>query len=123
MFAELKKLIDNSYSPYSTFKVACIITDIDNNIYKGVNVENKYAKGLCAEGAALSSYMVSAKKALKDIYLLSNTENFITPCFLCREYIYENFSIEAKLYSYNKNGELKEYLIKDLLPHAFKLEA
>ena len=123
MYEELKKIIVNAYAPYSHFQVAAIFTDSLGNIYKGVNVENKMAKGMSAESVALASYYAREKKGpLKDIYLLSSGSDFIKPCFLCRQYIYENFDLEGSLYSYNNKGEIKKYPLKSLVPDGFKLE-
>lgn len=123
MYEELKKIINNAYAPYSNFKVAAIFTDSLGGIYKGVNVENKMAKGMCAESVALVNFYASGRKGvLKDIYLLSNSNSFITPCFLCRQYIYENFDLDGFLYSYNNKGEIKKYPLKSLMPEGFKLE-
>ena len=40
MVDKLRKLLENSYSPYSHFRVACIVTMKDGNEFYGVNVEN-----------------------------------------------------------------------------------
>lgn len=123
MYEELKKIINNAYAPYSSFKVAAIFMDSMGHVYKGVNVENKMARGMCAESVALAHFYASGRKGrLKDIYLLSESDNFITPCFLCRQYIYENFDLDGYLYSYNKDGDIKKYPLRSLMPEGFKLE-
>ena len=40
MKEKLINLLNNSYSPYSNFKVACIVVMKDGKEFTGVNVEN-----------------------------------------------------------------------------------
>ena len=40
MREQLEKLLNNSYSPYSNFKVSAIVVMKDGNTFSGVNVEN-----------------------------------------------------------------------------------
>ena len=121
MFLELKKIIDNSYSKYSGYKVACIIEMEDGTTFEGVNVENpSYKDGLCAEQVAIGSAITAGykKESFKTLYILGNGN--ITPCFLCRQFIYELFKDENDIICYNELGEEKRYKVKDLCPYAFK---
>ena len=53
MKEKLLNLLNNSYSPYSTFKVAAILVTKDGQEFKGVNVENaSYGATICAERSA-----------------------------------------------------------------------
>ena len=45
---KLLKLLENSYSPYSHFKVAAIVVTKDGKEFPGVNVENAtYGATIC----------------------------------------------------------------------------
>ena len=45
---------ENSYSPYSKFKVGASLRTTSGNVYTGTNVENAaYPTGICAERSAL----------------------------------------------------------------------
>ncbi len=47
---KLKKLLHNSYSHYSHFRVASIVVMKDGKEFVGVNVENaSYGAGVCVE--------------------------------------------------------------------------
>ena len=67
MKEKLIKLLDNSYSPYSNYKVASIVINKDNKEYSGVNVENiSYGATICAERNAITSAITDGYK--KDLY-------------------------------------------------------
>ncbi len=122
MFEKLEKLIINSYSLFSNFKVACIIEMKDGTLFEGVNIENpSFKDGLCAEQVAIGSAVASGYKKhdFEKIYLLGEVNYSITPCFLCRQIILEFFDTDKELVSYDNLGKEKIYKIKDLCPHEF----
>lgn len=122
MFEKLKELIDNSYSIYSKYKVACIVKMKDGTLFEGVNIENpSFKDGLCAEQVAIGSAISDGYKKgdFDKIYLLGDSAYAITPCFLCRQVILEFFEDENEVISFTENGKEKVFLIKDLCPHAF----
>lgn len=131
MFYELKKLLDNSYSPYSNYKVSSIVIDKKGNTYKGVNVESSsFGATNCAERNAIQSAVTKGLKIgeLKEVHLLAfnskiKKQSMTTPCGICRQVIFEFSLGEAKIFLYNyANGEKKQTTIKKLLPNAFKKE-
>ncbi|MDE5538947.1 MAG: hypothetical protein K2J20_00470 [Bacilli bacterium] len=63
MREKLVKLLDNSYSPYSKFRVACIAVMKDGKEFPGVNVENaSYGASICAERSAILSAISNGYK-------------------------------------------------------------
>ena len=63
MREKLIKLLDNSYSPYSNFKVAAILITKDGKEFYGVNVENaSYGASICAERSAIVSAISNGYK-------------------------------------------------------------
>ncbi len=122
MYKKLKKLINNSYSPISKFKVSSIVIDENNNEYSGVNVEYIIPTiSTCAERNAISKSITNGSKfgTIKEVHILSINKDFVFPCGLCRQAIFESSNGKAKVFLYNQKGEVKEYLISKLLPHAF----
>lgn len=122
MFERLKKIINNSYSVYSGFSVACIVEMKDGKIFEGVNIENpSFKDGLCAEQVAIGSAIANGytKGDFDSIYLLGCKEHFITPCFLCRQLIVEMIEDSKKVVLFNINGDCKEYTVKELCPLTF----
>ena len=50
----LKELLNNSYAPYSNFRVSAVVVMKDGTSFNGVNVENAaYGSSICAERSAI----------------------------------------------------------------------
>lgn len=125
MYKELKGIIDNSYTKYSNYKVACIVKMKDGAIFKGVNVENpSFKDGLCAEQVAIGTAIADGytKGDFENIYLLGSSNHSITPCFLCRQLLVELFEKDKLVITYDSEGKEKKYKVSDLCPHTFSEE-
>ena len=125
MYKELKGIIDNSYSKYSNYKVACIVKMKDGKSFAGVNVENpSFKDGLCAEQVAIGSAIADGytKGDFDSIYLLGSSKHSVTPCFLCRQLLVEFFNENSLVITYNDEGKETKYKISDLCPHTFSEE-
>ncbi|ATZ17751.1 cytidine deaminase [Mesoplasma melaleucae] len=125
IFEELLKLKENSYSPYSNFKVACLIYLQDGQVIKGINVENaSYPATICAERTALSQvYALGYKKAdIKSLELYTDSEILGSPCGVCRQFISELIDWSTPISIYSKKGFQIKTNIKELLPYAFEPE-
>lgn len=125
MYKELKGIIENSYTKYSNYKVACIVKMKDGAIFKGVNVENpSFKDGLCAEQVAIGSAIADGytKGDFENIYLLGSSNHSITPCFLCRQLLVELFEKDKLVITYDSEGKEKKYKVSDLCPHTFSEE-
>ena len=125
MVSVLEGLLKNSYSPISGKKVAAVVRMKDGVMFKGVNVENpSFKSGLCAEQVAIGTAISEGYKKgdFESIYIMDDSGEFIVPCFLCRQNFVEFFQ-DTKIILMNLKGEEKEYTMKDLCPHTFKMEA
>lgn len=125
MKEKLCQLLKNSYSPYSKFPVAAIAVMKDGTEFSGVNVENaSYGATICAERVAITSAITSGyhKYDFSKIYIMVDTENISTCCFLCRQTIIEFFELESSVICMNNKGEYLEYKVKDLCPAPFNEE-
>lgn len=109
----------NAYAPYSNFKVGAAILTDGGDIFSGCNVENAAGSGICAERTALYSAVAGGHNSFVAIAVISDSDDFCTPCGTCRQALYE-FSPEMNVYSCKKDGSYKEFILKDLLPEAFK---
>lgn len=59
---------ENSYSPYSRFRVGCSLLTKDNTLYTGCNVENaSYGLTICAERTALVKAVSEGHRQFKAI--------------------------------------------------------
>lgn len=122
MIDKLLKLHNNSYSPYSSYKVSCIVVMNDGKEFVGVNVENaSFGATICAERSAITSAISNGYKRddFKELHVMVSSGKIGTPCFLCRQVISEFFNENSNIYCYSTNGEVKEYKVSDLCTHPF----
>lgn len=122
MKEKLVNLLDNSYSPYSNYKVAAIVVMKDGKEFSGVNVENtSYGATICAERLAILNAISAGYKKhdFESIYIMNSTEELSIPCFICRQVFLEFFEVSNKVICMNINGEEKIYLVSDLCPYPF----
>ena len=123
MFEKLLKLAQNSYSPYSHFRVATILMMKDGKEIPGVNVENAaYGSSICSERSAILSAISQGytKGDFKELHCLCADGNRIsTSCFGCRQVISELFDKNVPLYFYSNDGKYKVYTVEELCPYPF----
>lgn len=126
MYEKLLKLLDNSYSPYSKFRVASIIVMKDGKEFVGVNVENaSYGASICSERSAIVSAISNGYKKgdFSKLYVICGDSNTIsTCCFACRQVITEFFDKDSEIYCYDKKGNYKKFLVSELCPYPFDEE-
>ncbi len=122
MEQKLKEILKNSYSPYSNFKVAAIAIMKDGREFKGVNVENaSYGACNCAERSAIFSAISNGytKGDFNKLYVMCQSEQIGTPCFICRQVISEMFEKDKEVVCFNPKGEYKIFKVRDLCPYPF----
>ena len=126
MVEKLLNLANNSYSPYSKFRVATILIMKDGREISGVNVENAaYGSSICSERSAIvSAISLGYKKGdFKELHCMCADSNRIsTSCFGCRQVISELFDKDVPLYFYTNNGEVRKYSVSELCPYPFNEE-
>lgn len=124
MIEKLQELLKKSYSPYSNFPVAAIAIDNEGKEYYGVNVENTaYPSSLCAERSALFGSVAYGGKIgnFKEIHIISNLNEPITPCAGCRQVITEFMPNDAKIYQYSHDGsQVRIETVIELVPHPLR---
>jgi len=122
MKEKLLNLHQNSYVPISHFPVSsCVITK-DGREFFGVNVEDASTRaGTCAErNAIFSAISAGVKKGeFQEIHVMTSSSGIGMPCFVCRQMISEVFSKDAKVYCYNKEGQVLVHTVSELCPYPF----
>ncbi len=119
---KLLSLLNNSYSPYSHFRVSAICVMKDGVEFSGVNVENaSYGATICAERTAiLSSIAAGYKKGDFDkLYVMVDSDKISSCCFMCRQVITEFFDKESDIILMNRLGEEKILKVSELCPMPF----
>lgn len=117
--------LKNSYSPYSNYKVGAALLLNNGKIIKGTNIENaSYGLSNCAERTALfTAYSLGYRKEdIKGIAIASLSTPPASPCGACRQVISELMNDGAFVIYGNKENEIYEMKVKDLLPGAFSKE-
>lgn len=125
MQEELVKLLNNSYAPYSHFRVAAIAIMKDGKKFNGVNVENAtYGATICAERSAiLSAISAGYKKGdFASLYVMCDNEKIGMPCFVCRAVISEFYDKDAKVICMNPMGAEEVHTVLELCPYPFSDE-
>lgn len=121
---------NNSYSPYSNFKVSSVLV-IDKNgtleFIGGTNVENSsYGLTVCAERVsifkAVSSGLINDSKNNKikwlALCLYVPIKDFVLPCGACRQVISE-FVDDIHIIVFNKDFDYKIYKLSDIFKEIF----
>jgi cytidine deaminase len=119
---KLIKLLDNSYSPYSNYKVSCIVVMKDGKEFNGVNVENaSYGATLCAERTAIFSAIANGYKRydFKELYVMNATHKIGSSCFICRQVISELFEKNCKCIFMNIDGKEEIHTVEEICPFPF----
>ena len=124
MVEKLIELNKNAYSPYYNFNVSAIIVTKDLKEFVGVNVENINGTSICAERNAIHNAISNGYKKgdFKELNIMVNSDKISTPCFSCRQVMLEFFDEDSIIRCFNKNGDYKEYKLKELCPYPFESE-
>ena len=122
---KLIKLHDNSYSPYSHFRVSAIVVMKDGHEFNGVNVENaSYGASICAERSAILSAISAGytKGDFKELHVMCDNDKIGMPCFACRMVISELFDKDVPVICYNLAGDMEMHTVEELCPYPFSEE-
>ena len=114
-----KEARQNSYAPYSEFRVGAAIETDDGHVFTGCNVESaSYGLTVCAERVAIWKAISEGKHKIKNIAVVCDTKELTPPCGVCRQIIWE-FGGNIPVTLANLNGGRETIEMKDLLPRAF----
>lgn len=115
------KAKENSYSPYSRFRVGAALLCQNGKVYSGTNVENASFGGtVCAERIAIFKAISEGEREFDRIAISVDSENLGYPCGLCLQVMTEFCDDNFKIVVSNRQGEYKELKLKDALPNAFR---
>lgn len=117
--------LENSYSPYSNYKVGAAILLNNGKIVKGTNIENaSYGLTNCAERSALfTAYSLGYRKDdILGIAIASLSNEPASPCGACRQVICELMNSDAFVVYGNNKNVVYEVKVNELLPSAFSKE-
>ncbi len=114
-----------AYSPYSSFQVGAALRTKSGKIYLGSNIENHGIQGICAERTAFAKALSEGEREFDRITVVGSpkgeecTEKCM-PCGYCRQFMSEFVNKDFKICVVDKENNVEEYTIDELLPHSFK---
>lgn len=119
-FTLAKEAMKKAYVPYSKFKVGVAIETNNGRYYSGCNVENaSYPEGTCAEAGAIAAMILDGESQIKNIYVMGNGNELVTPCGGCRQRIREFATQETKIHVCSTDEVRQSFYMNELLPFSF----
>jgi len=113
------KVMANSHSPYSRFKVGAAVECADGMVYTGCNIENAaFGASMCAEAVAIAAAVTAGRRSFRRIAIISEGGSYSFPCGTCRQLLNE-FSPELEVLCARADGRYVSYPLSTLLPMAF----
>ncbi len=117
LLEQAREAAQDSYSPYSRFRVGAVVVTEDGTVFSGCNVENaSYGSSVCAEANAITTAVASGARSLKTLAVTCPDGQDCTPCGNCRQLMRE-FGVELVI------TDQGEYTLEDLLPDSFGPES
>ncbi|PHQ81417.1 MAG: cytidine deaminase [Coxiella sp. (in: Bacteria)] len=118
-----RAVLNNSYSPYSHFKVACALRAANGDIFAGCNVENgSYSVVLCGESSAIAAMVSAGQQQIAEVLLLVDAPELASPCGACRQRLSEFSNADTVVHMCTSDGLYDQQTMSTLLPFAFKLD-
>lgn len=114
----------NSYSPYSGFRVGAVVVADDGAVFTGANVENAaYPASSCAEATAINSAVAQGVRKIAVVATACIDATDIEgsyPCGRCRQ-IMSEFDVTSVIVTSGEGSEVREHTLDEILPHRFSL--
>ena len=111
---------ENSYSPYSGFRVGAALLTGDGRIFKGCNIENaSYSLTNCAERTAFFKAISEGERSFRAIAIVGD-KNPCYPCGACRQVMAEFCDKDFEIILSGDDG-VKVFKLSELLPYSFEL--
>lgn len=109
-----------SYAPYSGFNVGACLKTADGAYYTGCNIENAaFSPTNCAERTALFKAVSEGVRQFSAIAVVCSGDDAAFPCGVCRQALAEFCDPDFRIVCANKDREISECTLGDLLPHSF----
>ncbi|MCR4622309.1 MAG: hydrogenase nickel incorporation protein HypB [Clostridiales bacterium] len=111
--------LNNSYSPYSHFRVgACLLTP-EGEAFTGANFENaSFGATICAERCAVGNAIAHSRRSFSKIYI-SCDSGYAWPCGICRQVLNEFSSGDMEVWVGSKDSPWQMKHLSEMLPNGF----
>lgn len=115
-----KEARELAYAPYSGFHVGAALLSEDGKVFTGCNVENvSFSATNCAERTAFFKAVSEGVTDFKAIAVISDKEDFISPCGVCRQVMAEFCKPDFQVLMCRADGEFKQMSLAELMPEMF----
>jgi len=123
LLAAARKARQRAYAPYSDFRVGSAVLSSGGRIYSGCNVENA-SLGLtcCAERNAIFAMVAAGEREIREILVISDSEELLPPCGACRQVILEFARPAALVHMCGRRGAGRTATVAELVPFAANLK-
>jgi cytidine deaminase len=116
----------NAHAPYSKYQVGAALRCQTGQVFTGVNVENcAFPSSMCAERTALGAAVSAGCRKFDCIVIVTEADaqgRPATPCGACRQALSE-FGLDLRIVLVTpRGGDQIEFILRDLLPGAFRPE-
>ena len=123
LIEKAKMAREQSYSPYSKFKVGSAILCESGNIYLGCNIENAaYGDTVCAERVAIFKALSEGERSFSAICIVGGIDeitDYTYPCGSCRQVLSEHCDKKLELVFFDGKN-IKICTLGELFPHSFE---
>ncbi len=118
-----QKARENSYSPYSHFRVGAALLTKSGKVYTGCNIENAaFSATNCAERTAIFKAVSEGERDFEAIAIVGGKEGevapFCAPCGVCRQVLAEFCPNDFKIIL-GCAEKFEVYTLEMLLPFSF----
>lgn len=124
LVAAARAAAENSYSPYSKFRVGAVVVADDGRTYTGANIENAaYPSSNCGEATAIHSAVADGVRKIDTIAVACIDAADVQgayPCGRCRQIMAE-FDVDRVIVAGREGSEIREHTLDELLPNRFIL--
>ena len=114
---------NNSYSPYSHFRVGAALLTKSGKVYTGCNIKNAaYSVTVCAERTAIFKAVSEGERDFEALAIVGGRDgeiaDFCAPCGVCRQVISEFCKKDFEIILGNED-KFEVYTLDLLLPYSF----
>jgi len=113
-----KEATENSYAPYSRFRVGAALLCKNGEIIQGVNIENRsFGLTICAERSAVAAALTRGLKDFEAIAVYCPDADYpVSPCGACRQVLSEFAGKDFPIYFEGGKGGRVLRKMSELLP-------
>jgi cytidine deaminase len=122
LVARARAAAENSYSPYSRFRVGAVVVADDGRVFTGANIENAaYPSSNCGEATAIHTAVAEGVRKIDTLAVACIDAPEVQgayPCGRCRQIMAE-FGVANVIVAGGEGTEIREHTLDELLPHRF----